>query len=356
MRARPLKLLAFLAAGAALAVVASWVLLATSRLHQYAGQASPWPRGTPADWPRSDGTIYRTGRGVRITRVISSDAPFLPTTPSWTKHEASVIEAGWPVPCVRSFQASTETATGRTPAPPRPDAWTAGLHVPWATFLPMGAVEQPRLPIRPVPLGFAVNAAVWGGLAWLALRIPLAVRWCYRRRCGLCAGCGFPAGAPAICTECGRTVRPWSSRGRPVRAYTPRVLRLAARACLVSIVVAAALYAASGWASFYLKGPGGWYGAVWQGNVALGRSATAFRSLGLEASPHGGYRLLFRMPSQLVGAWVCLPLWIPVPALAAIGLAAWWHAAVRSGLALHWPPPQASGGAGAALPSDPGPA
>jgi hypothetical protein len=174
--------------------------------------------------------------------------------------------------------------------------------------------------------------------------VSFATRWVFRWRCGLCTPCGFPAGKHTLCAECGRTIRPWPEGGRPIRAYAPRLLRRLVLYCIAAIVAAALCYTASGWASIYIKGPRGVYGAIWHGQCALGRSGTPFATLGLETAPHdGGYRLLFRVPGQLEGLWICLPLWLPVPGLALVGLMGWWHGAVRRGLSLHWPAPATSG-------------
>lgn len=322
-------------------VPTSWLLLAAVSTRSYNGPPAAWPRGTPADWPAATYSSYSVGRGVRlVTTTWLNKEDEHRSSPAHDLKEASILECGWPLPALRARQwaIASRAITGRVPLSPRPSLWEAGIPVP-AVKLPQASSGESRLPVEPVWPNFALNAAVLGAVLGALWHIPHAIRWLYRRRCGLCTACAFPAGPKPICTECGRRVRPWTPRGRPVRAYTPRRIRLAARLCLLAVAIAAALYFTSGWAALYLKGPGGWYIAVWQGQTALGRASTPFHDLGLQTAPHGGYRLRFTTPAQLLGSWACLPLWIPVPALIATGLAAWWHSAVRSGLAQHWPPP-----------------
>jgi hypothetical protein len=62
------------------------------------------------------------------------------------------------------------------------------------------------LPLRPIGLGFVADTLFYAAAAWLLGRIPLALRRAIRARRGLCPACGYPPGAAAVCTECGRPV------------------------------------------------------------------------------------------------------------------------------------------------------
>ncbi|MHC4129644.1 MAG: hypothetical protein ACYSWT_05920 [Planctomycetota bacterium] len=74
------------------------------------------------------------------------------------------------------------------------------------------------LPLRPIWLGFAADTLFYAAAAWLLSRIPLALRRFSRARRGLCPACGYPPGAAAVCTECGRALEP----ARPARAADRR--------------------------------------------------------------------------------------------------------------------------------------
>lgn len=68
----------------------------------------------------------------------------------------------------------------------------------------MVARESARiLPLRPIWLGFVINTVFFGGILWLATCGPFVLRRVIRRRRGRCAGCGYPVGSSAVCTECG---------------------------------------------------------------------------------------------------------------------------------------------------------
>lgn len=68
-----------------------------------------------------------------------------------------------------------------------------------------------RIPLDVIWLGLAMNsalgAAVFGGVVLLGGRL-FALRRGMRRRRGLCSTCGYPAGASAVCSECGGPVTP----------------------------------------------------------------------------------------------------------------------------------------------------
>ena len=129
----------------------------------------------------------------------------------------SVCDAGWPLLCMRTVVwdhqildlspgASPIPKTG-TDTPPR-TWWTGGAPIPKALsrFDPTGTK---RIPLRPIPLAFAADAALYGAVLAspvLAFRVWRRVR---RRRRGRCVACGYdlsglaPGGA---CPECGKGV------------------------------------------------------------------------------------------------------------------------------------------------------
>jgi len=59
------------------------------------------------------------------------------------------------------------------------------------------------LPLKVIPMGFALNAVFYGAvLLSLATAIP-AARSAMRRKRGLCPACAYPRGTSPVCTECG---------------------------------------------------------------------------------------------------------------------------------------------------------
>ncbi len=74
-------------------------------------------------------------------------------------------------------------------------------------------LETRVLPLRPLPLGFAINTIFYATLLWLLIPGPFVLRRFLRVRRGLCPTCAYPMGASSVCTECGC--------GLPKRATTP---------------------------------------------------------------------------------------------------------------------------------------
>jgi len=125
-----------------------------------------------------------------------------------------VVEAGWPM---RSVSASNPLRTPpfrgplllRTPI--KWGDWEWGVPVPaWANAhssgLPRDAPVGRVLPLVPLPLGFAVNSAAYGGAVLMLIVAPGALRRRRRRARGQCPACGYDlAGlaAKGACPECG---------------------------------------------------------------------------------------------------------------------------------------------------------
>ncbi|MHC4992476.1 MAG: hypothetical protein ACYTGC_16000 [Planctomycetota bacterium] len=123
------------------------------------------------------------------------------------------VVGGWPLPCLRAwrFGRGDDTpgpgGTIRTGLGPQRVDWS-----PWRHALTPGG-DQAALPgtsrvfpLGALPLGLAIDGAVWGALGALPwLVIP--VRRALRRRRRQCAACGYPRGAGPTCTECGASFR-----------------------------------------------------------------------------------------------------------------------------------------------------
>ena len=68
----------------------------------------------------------------------------------------------------------------------------------------IGGLDQ--IPCIPVWPGFAINAIFYGTIMWLPFVILGRIRRWRRVARGRCPNCGYPIGASAVCTECGKAV------------------------------------------------------------------------------------------------------------------------------------------------------
>ena len=63
------------------------------------------------------------------------------------------------------------------------------------------------LPLRPIPVGFALNTLFYAAILWPLSYGPFVLlRRAIRQRRGLCPACGYPVGESDLCTECGKTL------------------------------------------------------------------------------------------------------------------------------------------------------
>jgi hypothetical protein len=141
-------------------------------------------------------------RALRDRSLIA--VPRWATRPPGPKGETKtlVLTYGWPMRCLGSeslvyYKLGMGGAAARLE---RRWMWQV-IDVP-----SLGSGYLVGLPLRPMPLGLAINTALFGS-AWFAvlMGLPAARRWTRRRR-GACPACGYdlrtdPAGG---CPECGR--------------------------------------------------------------------------------------------------------------------------------------------------------
>jgi len=120
------------------------------------------------------------------------------------------LETGWPLPCMQRIRASK----GLDLWP-----WERGLSVPMSLQRTNWDEWTSRLPLMPIPAGFAINTSLYGTLSWCGLT---ALAWLIRknrRRRQLCIACAYPIAGLATCPECGLHVSP-TPNGSPAPAAT----------------------------------------------------------------------------------------------------------------------------------------
>ena len=79
----------------------------------------------------------------------------------------------------------------------RRERFAGGPRRPEPEMISMG------LPTEVIWPEFLVNTLFHGGILWLLLLGPFALRRFLRLRRGLCPKCAYPMGESAVCTECG---------------------------------------------------------------------------------------------------------------------------------------------------------
>jgi hypothetical protein len=152
-----------------------------------------WPRPTPERWSEPiSGILYQ--RGGATHRI-------------WTAYPTprqgctiAITSAGWPMRSLAFEQWSEfdlERGGRQTDGHP---------HSPFRLGAPWRGGPK-RLPLTPIPAGFAINTLLYGAPAAGVWLVAHRIRGAIRVRRERCSGCGYartgiPAAAP--CPECGR--------------------------------------------------------------------------------------------------------------------------------------------------------
>lgn len=247
---RALRAWPFLGAGVATTLLLAWALPVLLALRGIGPAVEPRPlEFVPAGADGADeGSEAGAAPRLRVTRGIASDVI-----------RATRSESGdWPSPPLEradsapAMAASRDSRGGWTRLDAVPSAWTiaptdadgplrwhtvsttlAGL--PFRAFrgesrlsrgdgagarIEFGAIEVATLagepvllPLAPLPVGLALDIAVWTAVAWCAVAFPQAVRGRRRARLGRCGACAheldphLPA-RPAACPACGHALAP----------------------------------------------------------------------------------------------------------------------------------------------------
>ncbi len=98
------------------------------------------------------------------------------------------------------------------PLPRRPDRTESGWRLP-LVYYQQSALIDPAisvswrslsrvLPLRPLPLGIAINTLFYAAILWLLMCGPFVLRRFWRVEQGFCPKCRYPIGKSSVCTEC----------------------------------------------------------------------------------------------------------------------------------------------------------
>lgn len=172
-----------------------------------------WHTPVPAHWPAP--TYHYDVRWPHFSATATLD--YYPNCKMGFGHAVADCAVGFP------FRAATwrmiqqdPLPTAPPPAPlaapimpkgflPHESAYAGGLPFPLDTA-PARATPWVRVPIRPIPLGFAANSLLYAFLFWGLVAAPLKLRAALRSRRGACPACNYPLTglrAATACPECG---------------------------------------------------------------------------------------------------------------------------------------------------------
>src|SRR5262245_17289215 len=206
MRATLLRALAFLAAGAVLTTLVAWgcAYFIVDRTFDATLLGRLRKTAFGADQENYLAFVF-VGLGSQ-TLVIHDNGDVI--------HQHS---AGWPWHSMIGEQRDS-----RVTLPPRRYVWSVDCHRTQSLVFPpliqgaAGAAGVPifparrtnaLLPMRPIWHTFAADSVLMGAGLWVFSLMLVKARQAIRRWAGRCAACGYPVGASAVCTECGRDVK-----------------------------------------------------------------------------------------------------------------------------------------------------
>lgn len=133
------------------------------------------------------------------------------------------LRSGWPLPAFecRVIHEHREQIKYTVRAEQMGRGWQGRIWLLDGITIPQGSVLRPiprrYLPVRPLPVGLAVNTAFLAGGLWFALFGWRVIRRAMRTRRGQCASCGYPVPSAQACPECGAPARSTTAPS-PVRS------------------------------------------------------------------------------------------------------------------------------------------
>jgi hypothetical protein len=160
-----------------------------------------WKPGASEDWRAPKHSRWRTTRFVDTFESYGD-----PLDDPVGRPFQQSVQSGWPFRAVRSsWSGILMPLEYRPPCGP-----IAGVSLPvW--WQPTDPPRYRRIPLVPMPIGFALNSIILGGLAALIVEPFLSLIRVLRRRrhgrriaLGLCPTCKHPGFSPTSrCAECG---------------------------------------------------------------------------------------------------------------------------------------------------------
>ena len=205
------RLTLFLLLGAVVNIAVAWgsALWLSSRNHPHrvvedsmsnSNANQFWRKYAPNEWQDADLSDFYSseyygpfGSSVGITTVIYPE----PRRIVAVQH----VQAGWPIHSLEycAFADSQPYA-----------AWHIRLRTGWNLDGPQefAGMMQRILPLKPIRFSFVINTLFYTGAFWPLFAAPFAMRRYRRIKRGLCPACAYPVGSSAVCTECGKPVRP----------------------------------------------------------------------------------------------------------------------------------------------------
>ena len=192
--------------GAVITVGQSWLLAlqavpTTFTVPVVPGATYSWPAPVPSTWPVCKESSR--WRGIGMEREQASDQNALSSRVSQYFVMRDVL--GWPIGTMESVRREYLPLSGAGAIRVEAVAFGSGIRVPRGSG---PAAFDSFLPLRPLAVGFTVNALLYTMVAFWVLSIIARWRASRRRRVGQCAACGYELAGLRTCAECGKVNEP----------------------------------------------------------------------------------------------------------------------------------------------------
>jgi hypothetical protein len=204
VRGRWLETLGLVLCGAMITVIVQWlaVLRTGGRVSTISYADDPtlsWPPSLPTEgWPAHpyDRQSERKWGASRDAWV----SPWIPTDAGGECRVYTIRTCGWP------FRSAASRGYTRDPVFEYHGEGLVLWTTKWPAWLKGRRANVVILPVRPLWLGFAADAAVYSTVVAGCVLVPGVVRRRLRIRAGRCPACGYQImGMTGPCPECGRS-------------------------------------------------------------------------------------------------------------------------------------------------------
>ena len=180
-----------------------WVIdvRGSTMVKSWASRDPPRLGALPPDATQEEIDAWLSGEPIRVPDDLVpvpawSRVSAMPTEANYGKGKAALWEdaAGWPM---RGLASQHQEVAGQN----------AGTSWGLRFGASQGVLGMPRvLPLRPIPVGFAVNTIFYAAVLWLLICGPFVLRRFIRLRRSLCPKCAYPMGKSGVCSECGKAL------------------------------------------------------------------------------------------------------------------------------------------------------